>query len=112
MMKAFFKGCWEILRIVLLVTGIITILLGNLYVGLVFHPLWFFGLIAIDAMFFWGSYKAVEYYQISKNIAKDNYLKEKVIIDEIYERGWISTEDHRVMISKLITKYRKGDENE
>lgn len=104
MIKAFFKGCWEILSIFLALVGIIALGCGLVCLTTITNP--FIGLITIlvISIIACGSYRAYEEYQRTHEPDYD-YQREKELIQGMWEEDWISDEEYRVMISKLITKY-------
>lgn len=104
MMKAFFKGVGAVLWIFLNVALGIAGLIGILLLGTHFHPvLSIIALISVTAIGY-GIFLAYEEYQ-QKQDPEYEYQKEKKLIQEMWKADWLTDEEYKVMISKLITKY-------
>lgn len=104
MIKAFFKGMGIVLLVSFIIAIGITGLIGILLLGTHFHPiLSIIALIYIIAIGY-GIFLAYEEYQQIHDPEYD-YQKEMKLIQEMWEEDWLTDEEYRVMISKLITKY-------
>ena len=104
MIKAFFKGAGIVLLTFLIIATGITGLTGILLLGTHFHPvLSIIALVGVAAIGY-GIFSAYEEYQ-QKQDPEYEYQKEKKLIQEMWEEDWLTDEEYRVMISKLITKY-------
>ena len=104
MIKAFLKGVGTVLLTFLIVAIGIAIMIGILLLGTHFHPvLSIISLISVTAIGY-GIFLAYEKYQQMQDPEYD-FQKEKKLIQEMWEEDWLTDEEYRVMISKLITKY-------
>jgi membrane protein implicated in regulation of membrane protease activity len=104
MIKAFFKGCWEVLSIFLALIGIIALGCGFVHLVTITNPLVGLIILFFGGIIAWGSYRAYEEYQQMQD-PKYDYQKEKKLIQEMWKTNWLTDEEYKVMISKLITKY-------
>lgn len=103
MIKAFFKGVGIILSLFLIIAVGITGLFGLLYLG-TFHPILSIISLVVIIAIGCGIFSAYEEYQQMQDPEYD-YQREKKLIQEMWEDGWLTDEEYKVMISKLITKY-------
>lgn len=104
MMKAFFKGVGTVLLSFLIVVIGIAGMIGLLYLGTHISPiLSIIALIGVAAISY-GIFSAYEEYQQMQD-PEYEYQKEKKLIQEMWEKDWLTDEEYRVMMSKLITKY-------
>jgi len=104
MIKAFFKGVGIVFLTFLIIAIGIAGLFGILLLGTHFHPiLSIIALIGVTAIGY-GITLAYEEYQQMQD-PEYEYQKEKKLIQEMWEKDWLTDEEYRVMISKLITKY-------
>lgn len=104
MMKAFFKGVGIVLLTFLIIAIGITGLVGMLHLATYVSPiLSIISLIGVVAIGY-GIFLAYEKYQQMQEPDYD-FQKEKELIQEMWEEDWLTDEEYRVMISKLITKY-------
>lgn len=104
MIKAFFKGIGIVLLTFLIIAIGIAGLIGILLLGTHFHPiLSIISLIYVIAIGY-GIFLAYEEYQ-QMHDPEYEYQKEKKLIQEMWEEDWLTDEEYKVMISKLITKY-------
>jgi uncharacterized membrane protein len=104
MIKAFFKGVGIVLLVFLIIAIGITGLIGLLHLATYISPiLSIISLIGVTAIGF-GITLAYEEYQQMQDPEYD-YQKEKKLIQEMWKTNWLTDEEYKVMISKLITKY-------
>jgi uncharacterized membrane protein len=79
-------------------------MIGLLHLGAYISPiLSIISLICVTAIGY-GIFLAYEKYQQEQD-PEYEYQKEKKLIQEMWEEDWLTDEEYRVMISKLITKY-------
>ena len=104
MIKAFFKGIGIVLLTFLIIAIGMTGLVGMLHLGTYISPiLSIISLIGVTAIGYGIVLAYEEYKQIQD--PEYEYQKEKKLIQEMWEEDWLTDEEYKVMISKLITKY-------
>lgn len=104
MIKAFFKGIGTVLLVSLIVAIGIIGLIGIVYLGIYIGPiLSIIALIGVAAISY-GILSAYQAYQQMHDL-EYKYQKEKKLIQDMRKANWLTEEEYKVMMSKLITKH-------
>jgi hypothetical protein len=103
MIKAFFKGCWDILSIVLIAIAIIGIIIGYAYIAMATHPIMFLVLVILSFAVVYGAYQAYVYYKQIKD-KEYSYEQDLALLDEMKAKGYLPVENYCELKSKIISK--------